>query len=179
MGRGMAKTAGVSLRSVQRIWAAHRLAPHRPRFFEKFADVVGLYVDPPAHARAVDGREEPDPGPRPHSTRPADETRPRRQDDSRLQTPRHDDALRRPRRARRRQSLLADLKRGSEIPGAILNNAKPIRSCEQRNGVHRCASRTSDSITQNSTMASWLTYNAGDGSLRRSAPFTRENDATY
>src|SRR3712207_747574 len=28
-GRMMAKAAGVSLRSVQRIWAAHRLAPHR------------------------------------------------------------------------------------------------------------------------------------------------------
>jgi transposase len=49
----------VSLRSVQRIWAAHGLTPHRvqtfklstdPRFLEKFTDVVGLYVDPPAHA---------------------------------------------------------------------------------------------------------------------------------
>lgn len=58
-GRAMAATAGVSLRSVQRIWAAHRLVPHRvrtfklstdPRFREKFIDVVGLYVDPPAHA---------------------------------------------------------------------------------------------------------------------------------
>src|SRR3712207_8694897 len=28
-GRMMAKAAGISLRSVQRIWAAHRLAPHR------------------------------------------------------------------------------------------------------------------------------------------------------
>ena len=58
-GRAMAGAAGVSLRSVQRIWAAHGLAPHRvrtfklssdPRFLEKFTDVVGLYVDPPAHA---------------------------------------------------------------------------------------------------------------------------------
>ena len=58
-GRDMAKAAGVSLRSVQRVWTAHGLAPHRvqmfqlskdPRFFEKFTDVVGLYVDPPAHA---------------------------------------------------------------------------------------------------------------------------------
>jgi transposase len=58
-GRAMAEAAGVSLRSVQRIWAAHGLAPHRvltfklstdPRFREKFTDVVGLYVDPPAHA---------------------------------------------------------------------------------------------------------------------------------
>lgn len=58
-GRALAATAGVSLRYVQRIWAAHGLAPHRvqtfklskdPRFLEKFTDVVGLYVDPPAHA---------------------------------------------------------------------------------------------------------------------------------
>ena len=58
-GRAMAEATGVSLRSVQRIWAAHGLAPHRvrtfklstdPRFLEKFIDVVGLYVDPPAHA---------------------------------------------------------------------------------------------------------------------------------
>ena len=58
-GRAMAEAAGVSLRSVQRVWTAHGLAPHRvrtfklskdKRFVEKFADVVGLYIDPPAHA---------------------------------------------------------------------------------------------------------------------------------
>ena len=58
-GRMLAKAAGVSLRSVQRILQAHRLAPHRiqtfklskdPRFAEKLRDIVGLYVDPPAHA---------------------------------------------------------------------------------------------------------------------------------
>src|SRR5689334_2438851 len=58
-GRMMAKEAGVSLRSVQRIWAAHRLAPHRvrtfklsrdPEFVSKLRDVVGLYMHPPAHA---------------------------------------------------------------------------------------------------------------------------------
>src|ERR671910_3806412 len=58
-GRMMARASGVSLRSVQRIWAAHGLAPHRIRTFklsrdpllaEKLRDVVGLYVDPPAHA---------------------------------------------------------------------------------------------------------------------------------
>ena len=58
-GRALAAATGVSLRSVQRIWAAHGLTPHRvqtfklstdPRFLEKFTDVVGLYVDPPAHA---------------------------------------------------------------------------------------------------------------------------------
>src|SRR5918994_2740331 len=55
----VARASGVSLRSVQRIWAAHRLEPHRIRTFklsrdpllsERLKDVVGLYVDPPAHA---------------------------------------------------------------------------------------------------------------------------------
>ncbi|MFQ5960851.1 MAG: IS630 family transposase [Candidatus Methylomirabilales bacterium] len=58
-GRAMAKAAGISLRSVQRIWAAHKLQPHRmrtfklsrdPAFADKLRDIVGLYVDPPAHA---------------------------------------------------------------------------------------------------------------------------------
>jgi transposase len=57
--RAMAKVAGVSHRSVQRIWAAHGLKPHRmrtfklstdPKFAAKVQDVVGLYVDPPEHA---------------------------------------------------------------------------------------------------------------------------------
>jgi transposase len=55
----MAKIVGISPSSVQRIWRAHRLAPHRvktfklsrdPKFVEKLKDVVGLYIDPPAHA---------------------------------------------------------------------------------------------------------------------------------
>ena len=58
-GAAMAKAAGVSISSVQRIWRAHGLQPHRlrqfklsddPRFIDKLRDVVGLYVDPPAHA---------------------------------------------------------------------------------------------------------------------------------
>ncbi len=58
-GRTLAKAAGISLRSVQRILEAHRLAPHRvktfklsrdPKFAEKLKDIVGLYIDPPAHA---------------------------------------------------------------------------------------------------------------------------------
>ncbi len=58
-GRAMAQAAGISLRSVQRIWEAHQLQPHRirtfkrsrdPKFAEKLADVVGLYVDPPTQA---------------------------------------------------------------------------------------------------------------------------------
>jgi len=55
----MAKETGISVSSVQRIWRKHGLQPHRIRqfklsndryFAEKFRDVVGLYVDPPAHA---------------------------------------------------------------------------------------------------------------------------------
>jgi hypothetical protein len=58
-GRMLAKAVGISLRSVQRILEAHQLAPHRirtfkmsndPKFADKLRDVVGLYVDPPAHA---------------------------------------------------------------------------------------------------------------------------------
>jgi len=58
-GRAMAKAVGLSLRTVQRIWEAHRLQPHRirtfkrsndPAFAEKVEDVVGLYMHPPSHA---------------------------------------------------------------------------------------------------------------------------------
>ena len=57
--RAMAKTAGLAVSTVQKIWKTHGLAPHRwrsfklskdPAFAEKLVDVVGLYVDPPAHA---------------------------------------------------------------------------------------------------------------------------------
>ena len=58
-GRAMAKAIGISVGSVQRIWRAHKLQPHRlrtfkrsrdPRFEAKLTDIVGLYLDPPAHA---------------------------------------------------------------------------------------------------------------------------------
>jgi len=58
-GRAMATATGLSLRSVQRIWRAHQLQPHRlrtfkrsrdPAFATKLSDIVGLYLDPPAHA---------------------------------------------------------------------------------------------------------------------------------
>jgi transposase len=58
-GRAMAKVMGVSLRTVQRIWQAHNLKPHRlrtfkrsndPEFTAKLEDIVGLYMAPPAHA---------------------------------------------------------------------------------------------------------------------------------
>jgi len=55
----MAKAAEISVSSVQRIWRAHGLQPHRvrqfklsrdPQFATKLNDIIGLYVDPPAHA---------------------------------------------------------------------------------------------------------------------------------
>ena len=58
-GRAMAKATGVSLSYVQRVWRSHGLQPHRirtfklsndPAFVAKVRDIVGLYVDPPAHA---------------------------------------------------------------------------------------------------------------------------------
>lgn len=57
--RSMAKASGVSISSVQRIWRAFGLQPHRletfklstdPDFVAKVRDVVGLYVVPPEHA---------------------------------------------------------------------------------------------------------------------------------
>jgi transposase len=83
-GRAMAKAAGISLRSVQRIWAAHGLKPHRLRRFKlsndaKFAakvrDVVGLYANPPEHALVLALDEES------HPAGAADEARPLRHDD--------------------------------------------------------------------------------------------------
>ena len=58
-GRAMARAVGISLTSVQRIWAAHKLQPHRVRTFKrsrdpdfaaKLTDIVGLYMDPPTQA---------------------------------------------------------------------------------------------------------------------------------
>ena len=57
--RTMAKHAGVSHTTVQRIWHAHELKPHLIRtfklsndkhFVEKLRDVIGLYLNPPEHA---------------------------------------------------------------------------------------------------------------------------------
>ena len=55
----MARESGLSVSTVQRIWRAFGLQPHRletfklstdPDFVAKVRDVVGLYVSPPAHA---------------------------------------------------------------------------------------------------------------------------------
>jgi transposase len=55
----MVRESGISISSVHRIWRRHGLRPHRVRQFKlsndrqfasKLRDIVGLYVDPPAHA---------------------------------------------------------------------------------------------------------------------------------
>ena len=57
--RGMARSSGISTSSVQRIWRAFGLQPHRTEtfklftdrlFVDKVRDVVGLYMSPPDHA---------------------------------------------------------------------------------------------------------------------------------
>jgi len=57
--RKMATALGLSKSTVQRVWRQARLKPHRldrymasddPRFEEKAADIIGLYMKPPQHA---------------------------------------------------------------------------------------------------------------------------------
>ena len=57
--RGMAKAAGLAPSTVQRIWKAFSLQPHRvetfklstdPLFVEKVRDIVGLFLSPPERA---------------------------------------------------------------------------------------------------------------------------------
>jgi hypothetical protein len=57
--RAMARHSGISPSSVQRIWRAFALQPHRaesfelstdPLFVAKVRDIVGLYMSPPDHA---------------------------------------------------------------------------------------------------------------------------------
>src|SRR5438270_11376989 len=57
--RTLAQSQGVSKSTVNNIWRAHHLQPHRtktfklsrdPKFLEKMTDVVGLYLNPPQQA---------------------------------------------------------------------------------------------------------------------------------
>jgi transposase len=110
-GRAMATAMGVSVGSVQRIWRAHTLQPHRlrtfkrsrdPSFATKLTDIVGLYVDPPAHAVVLSIDEK-------SQIQALDRTQPGLpikaralpDHDTRLQAPRHHHPIRRPQRARR------------------------------------------------------------------------------
>ena len=64
----MAAAVGTSPSSVLRIWRAHKLRPHRvrtfklsrdPAFAAKLRDIVGLYLDPPAHTVVLSVDEKP------------------------------------------------------------------------------------------------------------------------
>jgi transposase len=64
--RAMAAAMGLAVSTVQNIWHVHGLAPHRlrvfkpsrdPQFAAKLRDVVGLYVDPPAHSLVLSVNE--------------------------------------------------------------------------------------------------------------------------
>ena len=64
----VAAAVGISPSSVLRIWRAHKLRPHRvrtfklskdPAFAAKLRDIVGLYLDPPAHAVVLSVDEKP------------------------------------------------------------------------------------------------------------------------
>ena len=55
----MAESQGISKSSINNIWQAHNLKPHRvgrfklsrdPKFLDKMTDVVGLYLNPPQQA---------------------------------------------------------------------------------------------------------------------------------
>jgi hypothetical protein len=57
--RTMAESQGVSKSTINNIWQAHQLKPHRvktfklsrdPKFLEKMTDVIGLYLNPPQQA---------------------------------------------------------------------------------------------------------------------------------
>ena len=123
-GRAMAKAMGLSLRTIQRIWAAHKLQPHRirtfkrsndPDFAAKLDDVVGLYMNPPRHAAVVSIDEK-------SQIQALDRTQPglpweMRNPHARLQTPRHDDPVRRAQRARRQ-------------------GHRPLRAAPSASGVH-------------------------------------------
>src|SRR6202040_3200213 len=108
-GRAMAKAMGLSLRTIQRIWAAHKLQPHRirtfkrsndPDFAAKLEDVVGLDMNPPRRAAVVSIDEK-------SQIQALDRTQPglplKRGKCATLthdlQTPRHDDPFRRAQRA--------------------------------------------------------------------------------
>ena len=78
--RSMARVAGISPASVQRIWVANDIKPHLtrtfklsndPNFEEKCWDVIGLYLDPPDKALVLRCDEKPGPGLGAHPARTA------------------------------------------------------------------------------------------------------------
>jgi transposase len=64
--RSLARVLGVTHMTVARVWRRHRIKPHRlerymvsddPLFEEKAADILGLYLTPPAHAAVFSADE--------------------------------------------------------------------------------------------------------------------------
>ena len=114
--RSMAKAAGVSRSTVQRIWDAHGLQPHRvttfklskdPAFVQKLTDIVGLYLNPPDQAvvLCMDEKSQIQALDRTQPGLPI-EAGPLRHHDPRLQAARNDDVVRCAERADRPRRLL-------------------------------------------------------------------------
>src|SRR5215475_12113651 len=109
--RKMAKASGLSYSSVQRIWKAHELKPHRVKTFKLSQRQAvcrqGAGRCWPLSQSAGQGagvlslREDPDPGARSHAARPTAEEGPLRNHDPRLQTAWHHHVVRRARRCHR------------------------------------------------------------------------------
>jgi hypothetical protein len=95
-GTSMAKAAGLSEKSVRRIWHKHGLKPHLsrtfkvsndPQFAEKLEAIIGLYLNPPEHT--IRRRKEPDPSAGSHAAWPSAEEGALRNHDPRLQAQRN------------------------------------------------------------------------------------------
>ena len=155
----MAKAVGISRGRCSASGGHTGSQPHRirtfklskdPKFADKLKDVVGLYVDPPAHAvRAVDRREEPDPGARPHPAWPADEEGTLRHDDPRLQAQRHHHAVRRPRRPRRQ-------------------GHRPLHAASPASGVHPLSQHHRDARCRPTRRSTWSSTTMPPTSIPRS-----------
>ncbi len=97
--RGMAKASGLGRTTVQQIWRAFGLQPHRsetfklstdPLLIEKVRDIVGLYMHPPTHAVVFCVHEKSQIQALSHAAGVADAARPGRTADARLSATWHD-----------------------------------------------------------------------------------------
>ncbi len=151
--------------SVQRIWQDARAgAPissgcfklsNDPTFAPKVEDIVGLYVDPPAHAVVLSIDEKcPDPSARSHPAGPADEEGPRRDDDPRLQAQRHDHPVRRAQCARRHGHRPMPATPPSSGVHALSQHASSATAPAGKADPCRCSTTTPPTSTGRS--AQWL-----------------------
>ena len=101
--RSMAKAAGLSEKSVRRIWRQHGLKPHLartfkvsndPQFAEKLEAIIGLYLNPPEHATVLCADEKSQTGAGPHAAWTSAEERALRNRDPRLQAQRNRHSVR-------------------------------------------------------------------------------------